>query len=86
MSSPKTLERRTDNPSRNPGQPNSNVVNTSRRTNTTITNTNTNKPAVNPSYNRNSGTMGKSPASVNNRTTVNKSNGNGNIQAGHPLP
>ena len=77
MSSPKTLERRTDNPSRNPGQPNGNVVNASRRTNTTITNTN--KPAVNPSYNRNSGTMGKSPASFNNRTTVNKSNGNGNI-------
>src|SRR5664280_2654161 len=78
MSTPKTIERRTDNPSRNQGQPNGNVVNTtSRRTNTTVTSTN--KSAVNPTYNRNSGTTVKFPSTVTNRTTVNKSSGNGNI-------
>lgn len=77
ISSPKTVERRTENPSRNPGQPNGNAVNNSRRTNTTVTSTN--KSAVNPTYNRNSGTTMKSPATVTNRTTVNKSSGNGNI-------
>lgn len=77
ISSPKTVDRRNDNPSRNTGQPNGNAVNNSRRTNTTVTSTN--KSAVNPTYNRNSGTTMKSPATVTNRTTVNKSSGNGNV-------
>jgi hypothetical protein len=74
MSTPKTIERRSDTPAKNVGQPNGNVV-TTRRTNTTVTN----KSVNNPAYNRNSGTPGNSPTTVTNRTMVNKSNGNGNV-------
>jgi hypothetical protein len=75
MSTPKTIEKRSNTPAKNVGQPNGNVVSTTRRTNTTVTN----KSVSNPSYNRNSGTPGNSPATVTNRTVVNKSNGNGNV-------
>jgi hypothetical protein len=73
ISTPKTMERRSD--TKNVSQPDRNVVSTTRRTNTTVTN----RSVSNPSYNRNSGTHGNSPATVTSRTNVNKSNGNGNV-------
>jgi hypothetical protein len=73
ISTPKTMERRSDN--KNVSQPNGNVVSTTRRTNTTVSN----KSVSNPASNRNTGTPGNSRATVTNKTTVSRSTGNGNI-------
>jgi hypothetical protein len=75
ISTPKTMDRRSDTPAKNVSQPNGNVVSTTRRTNTTVSN----KSVSNPSDNRNSGTRVNTPATVTNRTMVNKSTGNGNV-------